>query len=49
MGHKKRHKEANKCALLCRCCHQGFHAGEISIVFEKRDGLGWAVAKGGAA
>ncbi len=35
--------ELDKCALLCKNCHQAFHAGEWQCEFVKRDGLGWAI------
>lgn len=45
LGQEKRLVEADKCVLLCRCCHGGFHSGEIDVIFEKRGGLGWTVMK----
>lgn len=36
--------ELDKCALLCRNCHQTYHASEWAAEFVKRDGLGWTLA-----
>jgi hypothetical protein len=37
--------ELDKCALLCRNCHQAYHTGEWTAQFVKRDGLGWTIQK----
>ena len=37
------YSELDKCALLCRNCHQAFHADEWDATFTKRDGLGWTM------
>jgi len=36
--------ELDKCALLCRNCHAGLHAGDWKAEFVKRrDGVGWEI------
>lgn len=37
------YRELDKCVLLCRNCHQSYHASAWSAEFVKREGLGWAL------
>ena len=39
--------ELDKCALLCRNCHQAYHVQEWQGTWKKRDGLGWELEKEG--
>lgn len=42
-NYERIYPELDKCALLCRNCHQSFHAKEWAADFIKRDGLGWTI------
>lgn len=44
-NYEQAYAELEKCALLCRNCHQSFHASEWMAEFIKRDGLGWTIKK----
>jgi hypothetical protein len=45
LGTKKATEEADKCVLLCACCHFAYHAGEWEALFVKREDLGWTIKK----
>ena len=42
--YERAYVEIDKCALLCRNCHQAYHAEEWAAEFVKRDGLGWTIS-----
>lgn len=38
-------KEADKCVVLCTCCHRGLEARQWTAEFFKLDGLGYGIAR----
>lgn len=40
-------EEADKCVLLCACCHGGYHFHEWEGSFVRRPTFGWTLARSG--
>lgn len=38
-------EEADKCVLLCACCHSTYHFGEWEGEFQRRKGFGWTLKR----